>query len=187
VARKGSRAARALLVAAAGLAVAFGAWRALRPEKAEVAYLTETVRRGDIVKTVVTTGEVASATLVNVGAQVSGRIERLHVAAGDAVKAGDPVAEIDSTNQRNSLATERARLATYEAQLVSREIALKTAQAKFDRELRLWRGKATSEESVQAAEQALAAAKASMAEASSGAAASITSSRDFPRSIHACE
>jgi macrolide-specific efflux system membrane fusion protein len=145
-------------------AVAWGAAQALFPDGPRETLITEPVRRGRIVKTVVTVGEVASAMLVNVGAQVGGRIERLHVAPGMAVKAGDLIAEIDSTTQANNLVSERARLETYEAQLVSREIALRTAQAKFDRESRLKRSDATSEESLEAAEQALAAAKASLAE-----------------------
>jgi macrolide-specific efflux system membrane fusion protein len=45
----------------------------------EVSYLTETVRRGNITKTVNASGEVAAVQLVNVGAQVSGQIERLMV------------------------------------------------------------------------------------------------------------
>jgi macrolide-specific efflux system membrane fusion protein len=136
-------------------------------KKAAVSYLTDTARLGRIVKTVVTTGEVASTRLVSVGAQVSGKIETLHRQAGDRVSEGDLIAEIDSTTQRNTLEAERARLKTYEAQLLSRETALRTAQAKYDRETRLKKGEATSTENLESAEQALAQARASLEETKS--------------------
>ncbi|MDR1657833.1 MAG: efflux RND transporter periplasmic adaptor subunit [Deltaproteobacteria bacterium] len=157
-----------LAVLAILLAVlAWGTMKAFFPKVSQVSYLTETVRRGDIIRTVVTIGEVASAQLVNVGAQVSGKVEVLHVQPGSKVSQGDLIAEIDSTTQRNNLAAEQARLRTNEAQLLSRTIALKTAQSKYDREINLKKADATSTENLEAAEQALAAAKASLAETNS--------------------
>ena len=145
----------------------WGLVRFCSSDKPEVSYLTEKVRRGDIVKTVVTTGEVASAKLVEVGAQVSGRIERLLVTTGQEVGQDELIAEIDSTTQRNELAASRARLESYEAQLLARQVALKTAQAKYDREFKLLRRDATVEENLNNAEQALAAARAALAETES--------------------
>ena len=145
----------------------WGIYKVLAPAQPQVSYLTEKVRRGDIVQAVVTTGEVASAQLVDVGAQVSGQIESLLVATGQEVGQGDLIAEIDSTSQRNELATGRARLESYEAQLLARQTALRTAQAKYDRELKLKQRDATVEENLDNAEQALAAAQAALAETES--------------------
>jgi len=145
----------------------WGLYKALAPAKPQVSYLTEKVRRGDIIQTVVTTGEVASAQLVDVGAQVSGQIERLLVVTGQKVSQGELIAEIDSTSQRNELATSQARLESYEAQLLARRTALKTAQAKYDRELKLKQRDATVEENLDNAEQALASAQAALAETES--------------------
>ena len=145
----------------------WGLVRAFMPSKPQVNYLTERVRRGDIVKTVATTGEVASSQLVNVGAQVSGKIENLYVLPGQRVEQDELLAEIDSTTQRQELAASQARLASYEAQLLSRQVALKTAQSKYDRELKLKKREATSEENLENAEQALAAARAALAETES--------------------
>jgi macrolide-specific efflux system membrane fusion protein len=155
-----------LLSLLAVLAV-WGLYKTLSPAKPEVRYLTEKVRRGDIIKTVATTGEVASAQLVEVGAQVSGKIESLLVVNGQKVDQDELIAEIDSTNQRNELAANQARLKSYEAQLLARKAALKTAQAKYDRELKLKKRDATSDENLENAEQALAAAQASLAETES--------------------
>ena len=133
----------------------------------EVSYLTETVRRGDITKTVNATGEVAAAQLVSVGAQVSGQIEKLMVRLGQEVKKGELIAEIDSTTQRNQLEIDKAKLNTYESQLVSRETALSIAQTQYDRELKLKRRDATSDESLENAHNALAQAQAAVDETTS--------------------
>ncbi len=133
----------------------------------KVSYLTETVRRGDIVKTVNATGEVAAGQLVNVGAQVSGQILTLAVKLGQEVKKGDLIAEIDSTTQQNELDINKAKLNTYEAQLVSREIALKVAEIQYAREKKLKTRDAASDESLENFENTLAAARASVDETKS--------------------
>lgn len=66
------------------------------------------VQRGNIEQVVEATGTLKPSRLVSVGAQVSGRIETLHVKLGDKVKAGDLIAEIDSRTQRNALQSAQA-------------------------------------------------------------------------------
>ncbi|MDX3931326.1 MAG: efflux RND transporter periplasmic adaptor subunit [Stenotrophomonas sp.] len=66
------------------------------------------VERSDIEQVVEATGTLKPSQLVSVGAQVSGRIESLHVKLGDKVKAGDLIAEIDSRTQRNALQNAQA-------------------------------------------------------------------------------
>jgi macrolide-specific efflux system membrane fusion protein len=163
----GLRRVYAILLPLLAILAVWGLYKALAPAKPQVSYLAEKVRRGDIIKTVVTTGEVASAQLVEVGAQVSGQIESLLVVPGQVVGQGELIAEIDSTTQRNDLATARARLSSYEAQLLARQTTLKTAQAKYDRELKLKQRDATVEENLENAEQALATAKAALTETES--------------------
>ncbi|MDR1045576.1 MAG: efflux RND transporter periplasmic adaptor subunit [Candidatus Adiutrix sp.] len=133
----------------------------------KVSYLTEQVRRGNIVRTVNATGEVAAVQLVNVGAQVSGQIETLAVTLGQQVKKGELIAEIDSTTQRNDLEINKAKLKTYEAQLVSRKIALKVAEQQYERALKLKKRDAASDESLENAENTLASARAAVDETTS--------------------
>ncbi|MDR1111285.1 MAG: efflux RND transporter periplasmic adaptor subunit [Deltaproteobacteria bacterium] len=148
------------------IALALVAWIALRGcgGQEEVSYLTEQVRRGDIVKTVAATGEVSAVQLVSVGAQVSGQIRVLAVALGQEVKSGDLIAEIESTTQRNDLEINKAKLRTYEAQLAARELSLKVAESQFARERKLSAGHASSDESLENAENALASARAGLDE-----------------------
>ena len=144
-------------------ALAAGMWWWLKP-KNEINYLTEPVVRTSIVQTVSATGEISAAQLVDVGAQASGQIKKLHVTLGQQVKKGDLIAEIDSTSQLNNLNTNKAKLDTYQAQLVSAEIALRSADKKYKREQALWKEDATSREALEDAQDAFAAAKASVAE-----------------------
>ena len=149
-----------ILVPLAILIVAAAAWFLFRPDHgSEIAYLTEPVIVGDMVKTVNASGEVGAVQLVSVGAQVSGQIEKLHVKLGQKVKKGDLLAEIDSDAQINQLETDKARLQSYESQLKARKVALKIAQTQYNREVQLKRRDAASRASLEDAENALALAR----------------------------
>ncbi|MCF7521733.1 efflux RND transporter periplasmic adaptor subunit [Neisseria sp. ZJ106] len=150
----------AVLVAAAG----FAAWKYFFPQEVPPKYLTEPVKRSTVRQTVSATGEISPSNMVDVGAQASGQIKKLHVKIGQFIQKGDLIAEIDSTTQINTLNTNRAKLDTLRAQLVSAEIALRSAGKKHQREAALWREEATSKEELETAEDALAAAKARVAE-----------------------
>lgn len=143
--------------------IAAGAWWWLKP-KNEITYLTEDVKRTNIEQTVSATGEISAAQLVDVGAQSTGQINKLYVKVGQQVQKGDLIADIDSTTQKNTLSTHKAQLETYQAKLVSAQIALKSAENKYKREQALWTENATSKEELESVQDALAAAKANIAE-----------------------
>lgn len=146
------------------VAVAAGAWFLLSGRQEKVDYLTETARVADIRKVVNATGEVGAVQLVSVGAQASGQIEKLYVVVGQQVRKGDPIADIDSTTQRNDLEINKAKLDTYQSQLAAKQVALKVAQTQYNREAQLKKTNSTSRESLEDAENALATAKAAVAE-----------------------
>lgn len=154
------------LLAAAALAVAlFVFFRS--DEGSGIDYLTEPVRVGDIVKTVNASGEVGAVQLVSVGAQVSGQIKKLHVKLGQHVNKGDMIAEIDSVPQLNQLNTDKARLQSYESQLVAKKVALTIARTQYNREVQLKGKDAASQESLEDAKNALALASAEVDEVES--------------------
>ena len=139
-------------------------WRKNADDRSGINYLTETVRRGEILATVNASGELDAMVSVDVGAQVSGQIEKLYVELGRQIKKGDLIAEIDSTTQRNELEKSKAQLASYEAQLAARKVTRDVAQARYNREVKLRSTDSTSRENLESAQQTLASAKADVAE-----------------------
>lgn len=153
-----------IIVTVIALIAIFIIYRIFSGSNEKISYLTETAYIGDIVKTVNATGEVAAVQLVSVGAQASGQIKTLAVSLGQEVKRGDLIAEIDSTTQQNDLEINKAKLSTYEAQLVSREVDLRVAETQYEREKKLRARNAASDESLENAENAYAAARAAVEE-----------------------
>ena len=132
--------------------------------KNEATFITEEVKRGKIAQTVSATGEISATNLVDVGAQVSGQIKKMHVKIGDTVKEGDLIAEIDDVTQVNEVNTRKAQLQTYQAQLESAQVALKIAQRKYSRYKSLASADAVSKEEFEATEDSLATNRAKIKE-----------------------
>lgn len=105
---------RALIVAAGLLCSALILFAWLRPAPPPHLQVAP-VARGNIEQVVEATGTLKPSRLVSVGAQVSGRIDTLHVKLGDKVKAGDLIADIDSRTQRNALLSAQAAQRTARA------------------------------------------------------------------------
>jgi macrolide-specific efflux system membrane fusion protein len=124
--------------------------------------LTATVNRGALERTVIATGTVEARRLVSVGAQASGQIESLKVALGDRVVAGQLIAEIDSTNQRNALRNAEAALANVRAQRAGQHASLIQAEAAYRRQSMMMQSDATSHADLEAARAAFEAAKAQL-------------------------
>lgn len=70
------------------------------------------------------------------------------------------VAEIDSVSQLNQYNSDKANLASRQAELVSKQAALRIAQVRYDREKALFGKNATSREALENAENSLALARA---------------------------
>ena len=151
----------AALVILAGLG--WYGYQKMQP-KNEATFITEEVKRGKIAQTVSATGEIAATNLVDVGAQVSGQIKKMHVKIGDVVKEGDLIAEIDNVTQVNEVNTRKAQLQTYQAQLESAQVALKIAQRKYSRYKSLASADAVSKEEFEATEDSLATNRAKIKE-----------------------
>ncbi|MBT0960453.1 efflux RND transporter periplasmic adaptor subunit [Denitromonas iodatirespirans] len=151
--------AAALLLAlvAAGLAawVHFSA----APPAAE-RYLLATVQRGELEDVVTATGTLQPRDHVDVGAQVSGQLRKIHVEVGEQVEAGALLAEIDPTVYRARVDERRAQLRSLRAQLDDRGAQLELAQLQARRQKNLIAADATTTEAVQAAEATLRSARA---------------------------
>ena len=143
------------------LVAGFWIWRVYGAEE-QVSYITDMVERHDIEKVVNAAGEVRASELVTVGAQVSGKIEKLYVSVGQEVKKGDLIAEIDSTTQQNEVDINKAQLKSYQAQLEAAETSLKIAEKQYKRAQTLKKQNAVSEEDLEDAEDVYKTAKSAV-------------------------
>lgn len=129
-----------------------------------ITYITQPVRRQNVEKVVNATGEVKAVDLVTVGAQVSGKIEKLYVSIGQTVKMGDMIAEIDSTTQQNDVDIAKAKMSSYQAQLKSAKTSLKIARKQYQRMQSLKKQNAASTEDLENAEDGYESAMSKVAE-----------------------
>ncbi len=147
------------------LALALGAtywgWQKYYGQKdaTELFQLAE-VERGDIEDLVTATGTVQPLEFVDVGAQVSGQLKKLHIEVGSVVKDGDLLAEIDPTVLRATVDARRAGLRNQIASKKNQEAQLALANIQYERQKNLFNADATTREALQTAETVLRSAKA---------------------------
>ena len=107
--------------------------------------ITAAVTRGDIESTAPASGVLEAASWVDVGAQVSGQLQVLHVKLGDVVAEGDLLAEVDDFIQRTRVESARASLEELETETESIEAGLGLARSQVARQERMMEAKATTE------------------------------------------
>ncbi len=134
------------------------------PRNDEIMYITQPVKKQTVQQVVNATGEIKAIELVTVGAQASGKIEKLYVSVGDQVKKGDLIAQIDSSTQQNQVDTNTAKLESYNAQLAAAKVTFDITQKQLSRMLLLRQKDATSEEELENAENAFESAKSRVTE-----------------------
>lgn len=145
------------------LLMVFGLWRSLwAGDDDAVIYTTEPVVRGDIENLVTATGTLQPQDYVDVGAQVSGQLKKLHVEVGSEVKAGDLLADIDATVFAAKVDATRAQLRNQQAQLLEREAQLTLMEIHYRRQKNLMLEDATTTEAVEIAEANLKTAQAQL-------------------------
>ncbi len=121
---------------------------------------TAVVQRGDIEDLVTATGTLQPRDFVEVGAQVSGQITRIHVEVGSEVSAGDLLAEIDPTVFTARVDATRAQLRSQRAQLEERRAQLALAEIQHTRQKNLMAEEATTMDALQVAEASVRSARA---------------------------
>lgn len=157
---KRPRPARRALLAVACLIpiVAVAAWQVLPSGRDNLA--TVTVTRGNIENSVTALGTLQPRRYVDVGAQASGQIRKIHVEAGDQVQEGQLLVEIDPSTQKAKLDASRYAIENLKAQLQEQKAQHELARQKYQRQQRLAAGNATREEDVQTAKAELSATQA---------------------------
>jgi macrolide-specific efflux system membrane fusion protein len=159
---------RPLLIALIVLLVAAGAFavprflekRAAAKAPAEA---VATVTRGSLETIVTAQGKLEPKDYVDVGAQVSGLVQKLNAEVGDAVNQGDLIAEIDPAVYDAQVKGSEARLKTLEAQQAEQQALVNQAQQKHDRSAKLIAARAISTEVLEDATTTLDVARAKLA------------------------
>ncbi len=129
-------------------------------DDADPAYQTVPVARGDIEASVAAIGTLQPLKSVEIGAQVSGQIMRLHVEVGDTVEKGQLLAEIDARVHQATVDAGRAQLAGLRAQLADQRAQHELAKQQYARQQQMEKDDATRLEDVQVAAAALKSAAA---------------------------
>jgi len=92
-------------------------------------YFTSAAKTGNITSVVQATGVVNPVKTISIGAQVSGKITKINVDFNSKVKAGEVIAEIDSSVYQNALSTAKSDLANSQAAVESAQAQVAVAQA----------------------------------------------------------
>lgn len=156
---------RGKIIAAMGVLVillllyfSFSLWR---KDKAPD-YITYTVVTGSLDKTVTSLGNLQPKDYVDVGAQVSGQLKKVHVEVGDTVERGQLLAEIDPTVYSSKVDADRANLKNLQAQLLSNQAALKLSSQELSRTRALYSVGAASQQALDTASATYSKAKAAV-------------------------
>ena len=96
---------------------------ALRPNHTIDPDKLAAIDRGDIARSVVATGKIEPLTKVEVKSKASGIVEKIYVDAGDHVKEGQILAQLDKEQLKASVAEARANLEAAEAALEASKAA----------------------------------------------------------------
>ncbi|MCE4555201.1 efflux RND transporter periplasmic adaptor subunit [Roseateles cellulosilyticus] len=153
---------RLRLTVVALIAAGATGWWLTRTPAAPAAPPSGLVALADITQTVQAAGVLQAKTRVDVGAQVSGQIQTLHVQLGQQVRKGDLLVSLDPELARSDVTQAEAALAQARAQLDSSKIDADAARREVARQHRLLSGQATAATEAERAETDLAKIEAAL-------------------------
>jgi HlyD family secretion protein len=125
----------------------------------EIKYKTETLARGDVEALVVTSGTLNPIEIVDVGAQVSGKIEKLYADYNSPVTKGQIVAELDQEPLKMKIDQNEANYKSRMASLERSKVNLSQAEKGYERAKALFAKALLSIEEIEASEATYLGAK----------------------------
>lgn len=119
---------------AAVLAAGYFAWLKFgKTDKPAVEYDTVKLERGNVVARVTATGTLSALVTVQVGSQVSGRIQELHADFNSPVKKGQQLAKLDPRGFQASVQQASASLAAARGNLAKAQATAANTKAQYER------------------------------------------------------
>lgn len=153
---------RVRLIVLALVVIGAAAWWVTRKPPPPPALPSGAVALADITQSVQAAGVLQARTRVDVGAQVSGQIQTIHIELGQQVKKGDLLVSLDPDLARSDVAQAEAAVAQASAAIDSRRIDADAARRELKRQQRLLAGQATSGNEAEKAEIELAKIEADL-------------------------
>lgn len=111
-----SKKKKIILIITAVIVLLIAAGIVFKP-KAKTTYQTEKVKRGDLVQTVEATGEVKSASDIALNFRTSGRVAKINVKEGEAVKTGAVLANLENNRENSQVLSAQSQLLSARAEL----------------------------------------------------------------------
>jgi HlyD family secretion protein len=161
---------RVLLVGAVALVAAIALAASFVGGGSGADYTTAEAIRSDLVVSVSATGTLQPENQVDVGAEISGRIETVLVDFNDLVGAGDVLAELDTEQLEARLAQSEASLNAARANVTQNEATLTQTRASAERTEGLFERNVVSEQDLESARADLQRAEANLQRARADAA-----------------
>ena len=122
-----------LIAAAVVVAIALVTLFVYKQQSGYTKVLTAKIHKQDLATVVSGTGQIKPKTIVNVGANVMGRVTHFYVKEGDTVKKGQTVATIENVQQKANVAGQEAAISAAKTDINSYIAAEKTAEANIER------------------------------------------------------
>ncbi|OHT20479.1 efflux RND transporter periplasmic adaptor subunit [Sphingomonas haloaromaticamans] len=126
-------------VGVAVLLIAWILWRMIVGSAPQVAYATQTVRRGDLTVTVSATGNLLPTNQVDVGSELSGMVTEVFVDNNDRVTKGQVLAKLDTSRLQDSINQSKAALASAQANVMQAQATADQSRANLNRLLEVYR------------------------------------------------
>ncbi|MGZ8910036.1 MAG: efflux RND transporter periplasmic adaptor subunit [Methylococcaceae bacterium] len=136
-------------------------WRAASPGPAAQDIVT--VVLGDIEENVTAQGKLEPKEFVDVGAQVTGQLQKVHVQIGDNVHLGQLLAEIDPRIYAARVQADEANIKNLQAQLIGQQAEVVFTRQQYERNRELLHSKGVSQQDFQNSEYNLKKAQATAA------------------------
>ncbi|HEK85542.1 MAG TPA: efflux RND transporter periplasmic adaptor subunit [Candidatus Aminicenantes bacterium] len=151
------------IVVTIGLVVGFTLLK--KGSNSKLKYRTEKVSRGDIETVVTATGTLNPVVLVDVGSQVSGKIEKIYVDFNSKVKQGEILAELDQSQLEAQIEQNQANYQNAVATVDAAKVALEIAQKNYERAKSLYAKNLIASQDMDQAEANYLQAKANLTQA----------------------
>ena len=156
---------RSVQLIALAIVIALVLWRCVGTKAPAQSFATTAATRGDLVAKVTATGTLSAVVTVEVGSQVSGRVQSLFADFNTQVKKGQRIAKIDPALFEAQVAQAQANVSAARGNILRLQVQADEARRQAKRSATLFEQKIISENDRDSSESAANAAVAAVAQA----------------------